>query len=268
MAPDDALWRAGLGAHLLAMKNDSGWDYLRDIPHCRRTAPKALLTYGTALLQRKDNSAAQKCLAHLQLVAPYSEQVFLFSAGIDKEKVPQQYRALVALQPHSSVGYSALSEYLIKHNEEKEAVNVMQAELKELPESPPAWRGLGDAYASISQWDEAEKSWSKSLALLMPTDFNQLNELARHEFSILYSGLGTYAYLHKNQAEALKYAQLFNACKFTAVLPWYLSVMQVRPPHMDLKGLALQRKGSRPTRHARRHAVAAQAVQRVHCRIS
>jgi tetratricopeptide (TPR) repeat protein len=236
VAPDDPQWCVNLANCLKFQKRTrEAKEYYEQALRCRRLIAKPYFSYATYLIEQKHLDEAKNCLAQMEKVLPWHEQTLLLRAAIlasehNEDQTERYYESLIALHPYSTVGYNSAADFFMRHRDIPHALSILKRCLRQLPSCASAWRRLGDVYCLqlAPDWAQAMKCYSRAISL-MPPYSPDLNELARNDWSQVFSGMGTCYYQTGKRDEALKYAVLFNGAKFVPDLPWYFKVIQIRP---------------------------------------
>jgi tetratricopeptide (TPR) repeat protein len=255
VASEDPLWLAILGG-LYSQRSDPFWastlgneksndkearHCLQASVDCKRLEFKAFSTFVNYLIARKHLDSAWKCSQYVTNLMPNSYECCLLQGRVltNQQKTAQAracFEKAVLLAPHVLRTHLELSDFLWRNNEHKAALAAMQNCADLLPSAPTSWSRLGEYHLQNGDWDKCKECFDKALQLLPPPS-NELNLVAADELARVHAGLGVLAYHKSDRTQALKEAELWNKYKFVPELPVFLSIMKLRPGHIDMTKL-------------------------------
>jgi tetratricopeptide (TPR) repeat protein len=250
IAPYDPLWSSIL-ADDLGQKKESNKEaaqlYSQSV-NCRRLDYKAFSSYAGHLRTTKQLASAWRVSQYITAMMPTYYECYVLQHGIleAQEKHAEAVRALekaVQLAPRVVSVTLQLAGVYWKANEHDRAFSLLNKSLQLMPESAGLWQKLAEYQLETKQWQQAKTSFEKALSLLPPTvDGKRLNIVAAYDLGRVCAGLGTIAYHNNDGAEALRQAQAWNELKFVPELPGWLSIIQLRPGHLDTSKLLAKEK--------------------------
>ena len=244
--PDDPVWQTNLAILYSTTTAQAAESLFKKALEERRLCIKSYVAYGNYENNLKRREQAERCLHHLELLVPWSEQTFNFKASLLANEQNNGgaiacYRAALKLHPHVASSYIVLADFLASHKMPEEALPILQRCAEIIPDVPAVWRRLGDAYILSKNWAKAAECYTKALSLT-PQDHTGFNELALNELASINAGLAVCLYNTNDKKSAVEHAQTYNRFKFIPELPWYLKMIPITPGRIELSKMSAKEK--------------------------
>ncbi len=240
MLPEDIAWQSGRAQAICTMPNrqNDALDEAIAAVQKRRLTNRSMTLLANALQGHNQPKDADKCLARLKSLKPWSWHPFLAAgrmvrsrgdnAGARKELAEAQ-----RINPKSgATALEVAASYQCEGNL-KEAMNVCKKKLVDCPKSGQLWIKRGQIGLALKDFADSKESYERALGLI-PSQ-NSLNVVWKNEAATSHAGLGTLAYIAGDKDKAIKEARQFNELKFIPVLPPWLTILVLRPNRISFK---------------------------------
>lgn len=238
MVPDDIGWQSGLAQALCGIPNkqNEAFDQAIAAVQKRRLTNRSMTLLANALQGHKQPQDADKCLARLKALKPWSWHPYLATGRVvrsrgDNPGARKELAVAQRLNPRSGATALEIAASYQCEGNLKEAIAVCRKKLIDCPKYTQLWIKRGALALALKDFPEAKASHEHALSLL--PDESSLNVIWKMEAASSHAGLGTIAYMAGDRPTAIKEAQRFNALKFIPQLPAWLTIMILRPNRIN-----------------------------------
>jgi tetratricopeptide (TPR) repeat protein len=238
--PDDASWQIGLtDISVGCISCDSILKQRIATVGTGRFSSTAYMRLANELNSHQRLDEAIKCCNHVAFIQPWSWEPSLYKGCLYRENnnnqaAERELQGCLKINPLSELAYSELEQVYQATGRHELADAIVKRGLEACPYSVTLWSALGQHRASQGKWSEALKAYEKAKSL-MPADGDALNFVAQSTLATIYAGIGTCHYYLNEEKLAVEAAKQFNKYKYVYKKPGLLSLVPIRPDHVDFK---------------------------------
>lgn len=246
--PDDPSWHSSVGT-VTGLESHSGEDALAELEKAvelLRFNSRSMSQLHTALVARGMKKEAERCVEHFNKVKPWAWDDHFMRARAykqegDFQKARDEWQKVLAVNPESGAAYMEICKsYKAEKNLEK-ALSAARKGSSVLPLHVQLVVKRAKLAEQLGLWDEAIIA-AKEILRLVPKPMDELNVIAKVDVSQAHETLGVYAFRRNERAEAVRQAISYNKFKFVPDLPAHLSMIKIRPGHLDFDNVSDQER--------------------------
>jgi tetratricopeptide (TPR) repeat protein len=143
----------------------------------------------------------------------------------------RELKAAVQLDKFNENTYTELARQYTERQMYEKARDAYKAGLQYSPKSLGLLRRLGDVEARLKNEPAARQCYEKIIAQV--SSVKDVNVLFQNEYALAQAKMGSRYYAEQQPIKALAAAKLFNKFKFVPNLPPLLTLLHLRPAHLD-----------------------------------
>lgn len=197
------------------------------------------------LRNQKRYQDALNVAAYLGKLKPWSSESAqaagaIYLAKKDYKNAEIELKKAISMDKYVEQPYTDLARCYSEQSQFDKARQVYEQALVNCPKSLATMRRMANLDMQLGDETSARRGWERIIAQVK--DIQQVNVLVQNEVAVAYAKLGALYYRDKNFDEALKSAQLFNRLKFVPALPPMLTIVKMRPGHLEAGTTAAEKE--------------------------
>jgi tetratricopeptide (TPR) repeat protein len=201
-----------------------------------RFSGRAYLRTITFLRNDNRNKDAIRVANELIRVKPWSSDAHqalsaIYFARKDFQNAEKEAKLAVQLDKYNENAAIELARQYMDQGKLEAARDVYKQSLANSPKSIGLLRRLGDVEAKLKNEPAARQCYEKIIAEV--PNLSKVNVLFQNEYAIAQAKLGSMSYAERDRVKALEAAKLFNKFKFVPKLPPLLTLLHLRPGHLE-----------------------------------
>lgn len=210
-----------------------------------RFSGRAYLRAITFLRNDNRNKDAIRAANELIRVKPWSSDAHqalssIYYAQKDFKNAEKEAKLAEQLDKYNENAAVELARQYMDQGKYEAARDVYKQSLQHTPRSIGLLRRLGDVETKLKNETAARQCYEKIIAEV--PNLSDVNVLFQNEYALAQAKLGSMYYAEQNNEKALSAAKLFNKFKFVPKLPPLLTLLHLRPGHLEQGKTALEQQ--------------------------